>query len=83
MIYTIVCRDTGRKYGLDANDIEAARRHVYWKEQGGRFDIYKGKKLMGTMMKGNFCWVYDPETGYRKEYYVLGNGSLRDVEWEG
>lgn len=83
MIYTIVCRETGKKYGVDAKDIEAARRHIYWKEQGGRFDIYKGKRLMGTMIKGNYYWLYDPETGYDREYYVLGNGDLRDVEWMG
>lgn len=83
MIYTIVNKITGQRYGVDAKDIDAARRHVYWKEKDGRFDIYKGKRLMGTMLKGNFCWMYDPETGFSREYYVMGNGALRDVEWEG
>lgn len=83
MIYTIVSRETGKRYGVDAKDIDAARRHVYWKEQGGRFDIYKGKVLMGTMYKGNYWWNYEPDTGYNREYVVIGNGALRDPDWEG
>lgn len=83
MIYTIVERKTGKRYGLDAKDIDAVRRHIYWKEGEGMWDIYKGRRLLGTMSRGVSWWTYEPDTGYSRSYEVVGNGAIRDEDWEG
>lgn len=80
-IYTI--KQNGKtRYGINAKDIEDARRYVVWHEKGGRYEIWKGKRFMGTMYKGSYWWNYDPNTGYNRSYEVLGNGVLRDLDWE-
>lgn len=83
MIYTVVNREKETRYGLDAKDIDTVRRHVFWKEGVGMFDIYKNRKLLGTVFKGTFYCTYEPDTGYGRSYEVIGNGALRDGEWEG
>lgn len=82
MIYTVVEKETGKRYGLDAKDIDAVRRHIYWKEGFGIWDIYKNKRLLGTMYKGNYYWGYDPNTGYTHSYTVNGGGYLMNDDWE-
>lgn len=83
MIYTVVDLDSGDRMGLDAKDIDGARRWLYWNKTAGRFQIWKGKKMLGVMYKGTFWWGYEPETGYNKEYEVIGNGAIRDPDFQG
>ena len=82
-LYTIKEKTTGDSMGLMAPDIDAVRKWIYWHKKGGRFDIYKNKRLLGTMYSGAHWWGYDPNTGYDRDYEVLGNGAIRDTEWEG
>lgn len=82
MIYTVVDRSTGKRYGLDAKDIDDVRRWIYWKEKDGRWDIFKNKRLLGTMSRGVNWWSYDPNTGYDRSYTVNAAGVLMNDDWE-
>ena len=80
-IYTVTERTTGQVFGVEGKDIEDVRRYIYWKKKGGRFDIFKNKRLLGTMYSGGYWWGYEPNTGYHRDYEVLGNGAIRDYEY--
>lgn len=88
MIYNVKEKNTGRGYGVDATDIDGVRRHIYWNEGKGVWDIYKGKRVLGTICKGvniqgiPYC-DYMPKTGYDRVYSVNGAGHIIDDSWEG
>lgn len=80
-LYTIKDRTSDWRMGLMAKDIDDVRRWIYWHRATGRFEIYKGKRLLGTMYSGQHWWGYDPNTGYDRSYSVNGAGVLIDDEW--
>jgi len=81
MIYTI--KDEQRTlYGLDAKDINAVRKYIYWHENGAERGIWKGRTMLGRMeyVSG---WKYLPETEYRRCYDVTSQGTLIGEDFDG
>ena len=81
MIYTLK-DDRITLFGLDAKDINAVRRYIYWKMPRIRIDIWKGRRMLGYMEYVN-GWKYWPSTESDRFYHVTGHGTLIGEDYLG